>query len=318
MPLTSTTDVLSALGVRTVDPVTIARYDQLRRMAERSIISYCKWPIVAPQLASGAAGDIRYYSGFDYVDLHIMPYTASVYEVRLDNTGNYGQNPGSFGSTTVLVSGQDYALVYEGGASAAGQVGRSGILRRLSNQTIFQFPSDLVFYRGSGGLGYRRPATWPRGFGNIRVTSVWGFSNGVAVSAVSWSSGTATYTTATPHGLWAQQNISISGTSPGGYSGNELQVVAVVDANNFTVNVSPNPGTYVSGGVVDAIPVDIKAAVYTLVGIIRNSTKYGGQVTSESGGDYNYSLQLQRELEFGTVRQYLSPYRSPSGAGAEV
>lgn len=65
--------------------------------------------------------------------------------------------------------------------------------------------------------------------------------------------------------------------------------------------------TYTAGFVV--APDDLKLAVISAVGIVRSTSKYGWPVTSESLGDYSYSLAIAREPEFGSVRQVLSTFR---------
>lgn len=306
MPLTTTANVLTALNLSS-DPT--GRIDLLRRSAERAIISYCKWPII------GQTQETRYYDGVGYRDIVLQPYTSKIYSVYLDPQGNYGTTTNSFATSTLLVAGLDYSLVFEGaGVGPGGQVGRSGLLRKLQNN-VYWFPSDLIYYRGAGGLAYRWPAFWPAGYGNIKVNASWGFPTGVAISAAAWNTGTATFTTSTPHGLWSGLEIAISGVNPAVsptsvWNGNEFQVVGVVDDFNFTVSIPSTPESYVSGGTVDAIPYDIKLAVYELVGMARSRVQVGGIVSSESLPDYNYSISLDRRFQ-----EWLGPYRSTPAAG---
>jgi hypothetical protein len=70
------------------------------------------------------------------------------------------------------VEGQDFSLVLDSDG-----IGKSGILRAISNALVL-FPSDLVYFRGSGGLSYRKPSFWPRGYGNIKVQYTYGFAPG--------------------------------------------------------------------------------------------------------------------------------------------
>jgi len=168
--------------------------------------------------------------------------------------------------------------------------------------------------RGSGGLSYRRPAFWPAGYGNIKVVSNWGFVNGVVVSGASWISGTATITTATPHLLWAGLMVNLTGITPTGYNG-DFFVIATPTPTTFTVSVSVNPGAYASGGLLNSVPMDIQLATCEVVGVVRNTVKMGGYLSSESGGDYNYSINVAMQPMFGTVRQLLSPYRNVSDMG---
>lgn len=60
------------------------------------------------------------------------------------------------------------------------------------------------------------------------------------------------------------------------------------------------------------MPADIKGIVAMAVNIFANSTKYGYPVQSEGLGDYNYSLAISRDAEFGSIRQQLSIYRDIS------
>jgi len=60
------------------------------------------------------------------------------------------------------------------------------------------------------------------------------------------------------------------------------------------------------------IPDDIKLAVETAVGTIRNTIKYGWPMSSENLSDYSYSLAIARDPVFGDVRQLLSNYRDTS------
>lgn len=309
MALTTTADVMAALGV-TGDATVTARYDMLRRGAERTVINWCKWPI------AGKVNEIRYYDGMGYKDIVLMPFTSRIVNVWLDQQGNYGSTTDSFDAvTSLLVNGSDYALVFEGGGTGPlGQVGRSGLLRRLFS-SAFWFPSDLVYYRGSGGLAYRKAAFWPAGYGNVKVESNWGFPSGVAISGASWSSGTATFTTATSHGLWAEMEVQVTGASPDGWNSKQHAVIAVPSLTTFTVAIDTDPGTWTSGGTVDAIPQDVKMAVYTLVGMMRSSVKTGYPLQSENLPDYSYSLMSGQHPELGTVRQILSAYRSTPAAG---
>lgn len=57
------------------------------------------------------------------------------------------------------------------------------------------------------------------------------------------------------------------------------------------------------------IPDDIKLAITEAVSIIRNTTKFGFPVSSESLGDYSYSAAIGQMAEFGGVRRLLAPYR---------
>lgn len=55
------------------------------------------------------------------------------------------------------------------------------------------------------------------------------------------------------------------------------------------------------------IPADIVLAVTMGVGLIMNSVRSGFPITSESLGDYSYSLSMEKS--WGDVRSILAPYR---------
>jgi len=59
----------------------------------------------------------------------------------------------------------------------------------------------------------------------------------------------------------------------------------------------------------DAVPQDIKLAISMVVAVVRNSTKYGWPLSSESLGGYSYSLSINQAEDFASVRRQLSTYR---------
>lgn len=65
--------------------------------------------------------------------------------------------------------------------------------------------------------------------------------------------------------------------------------------------------TYTYG--MQTIPDDIKLAVETAAGMVVNSVRFGWPVQSENMGDYSYSLNISRDIDFGSVRSLLNPYR---------
>ncbi len=73
---------------------------------------------------------------------------------------------------------------------------------------------------------------------------------------------------------------------------------------------------YTYGYPQNAIPLDIKQAVSTGVGIVVNTIKYGWPVTNEGFADYSYSLSISRDLQWGEIRMLLAPFRNtPTGLG---
>lgn len=66
------------------------------------------------------------------------------------------------------------------------------------------------------------------------------------VAAATWSSGTATVTTAGDHGLSSGQSVTLSNLSPAAWNG--TYVVTSIDGTHFSYTLATNPGAYVSGG----------------------------------------------------------------------
>lgn len=155
-----TEELLLAMGVLSPDVDKLARFNVLREMVEKAIISYVKWDLTLHEDV------VEYYDGNGYRDIVLRnPWVAAVSEVRLDVGGAYNQASSAFGANTILTQGRDWALVKDG---------RSGLLRRLTNNAYW-FPSDLVYLRSAGGLAFRGPAVWPACYGGIKVTYTYGF-----------------------------------------------------------------------------------------------------------------------------------------------
>lgn len=160
MALDTTANVMTALGIS--DSSLTTRIDMLRTFAEKAVKDWVKWGIEKVQ------DQVSYFDGLGYPDIVLRPWTLTITDVWLDGTGYYGDGANAFASSTKLTKGQDYVLV-------KGDDSRAGLLRRLTN-SVFWFPSDLVFHRGGGGLGYRKPAFWPAGYGNVKVKYDYGFA----------------------------------------------------------------------------------------------------------------------------------------------
>lgn len=91
---------------------------------------------------------------------------------------------------------------------------------------------------------------------NGHGTGLWIDDAPVTITGVTWSDGVATYT-APGHGFTnpargdQRRNAFIQGISPAGYNIEDGGTITVIDADRFTVPVTVNPGTYVSGGTVN-------------------------------------------------------------------
>jgi hypothetical protein len=294
--LTTTDEILTylKLSADTAD----GRYDLIRRGCEAAVKTFCKWPI------EREVNHVEYLSGNGYRDLPLPhPFVSVVSDLRLDMTAYYGDGVNAFAANTALTPGSDFSLVREG------PIGKSGLLRRILNN-VFWWPSDIVFNRASGGLSYRKPSAWPVGYGNIKATYTYGFVQNLPVSAATLSGNTATITS-TAHGLWVGAPVRLRYFTPSAW--NVSAIVRSVTANTFTIDLFGSPGAVTVLGYADAIPEDIKLAVATSVGLIRNTLLYGGWLSSENLADYSYSLT--RLEGWGGVRELLAPYRDfPIGA----
>ncbi len=69
----------------------------------------------------------------------------------------------------------------------------------------------------------------------------------IQIVNASWSSGTATITTATPHGYTQGEDISVIGVKPNGYNVNGVVIKSVPSSTQLTYSLGSNPGTFVFG-----------------------------------------------------------------------
>ena len=68
-----------------------------------------------------------------------------------------------------------------------------------------------------------------------------------SISTASWLSNVATFTTTTPHGLVATDNVIIDSVLPAGYNGTYV-VVSTPTTSSITVALTGDPGAYSAGG----------------------------------------------------------------------
>ena len=170
MALLSLAELLNHLGIASpISSIDTAKYTALLAGADAAVKAWCKWGI------EQVTGQIDYYSGNGHHEFALRnPYVTAVTDLRVDQTGAWGQKASSFGSTTVKVAGTDYALKLDESTTRA----RGAVLVKLTVNNPLWFPSDLVFSRGRSGLSYSLPAAWPAGDGNIKVTYTYGFAPG--------------------------------------------------------------------------------------------------------------------------------------------
>jgi len=73
------------------------------------------------------------------------------------------------------------------------------------------------------------------------------------ITNATWSSATATYTTSVAHGFVVGDYVTITGMSPSGYNITNAPITTVPSSTTFTVAITPNPGSFSSGGTVTPI-----------------------------------------------------------------
>lgn len=108
--------------------------------------------------------------------------------------------------------------------------------------------------------------------------------NSFAITAATWSTGVATYTTgSTPHGFAIGQQIVIQGMSPTAWNGAYLTVASVPTTTTFTVAITSNPGTATTFGTVGTVvrPVDGTSFIDN---VFINNVNYGINLSVYSDG----------------------------------
>lgn len=309
MALLTTADLIVMLKSNAAPGTPLyAQLDRLRQTVETAVKRYCKWGITANEGQLPGAF-FEYYDGKNYPDLVLRkPFVANVSALYLDQFAFSGQNTNNytpFASTTLQTPGVNYMVNYE-------QVGlcRAGTITYLGSvvNNAQLWPSTRM-WAGPIGINYQPPSGWPQGKGNIKVVYDYGFTPSTAIQLLSYNSGTglATLQFASPVVTFPGQGFAITGDTSNNWN-DEYSVVSVAaDYTSLTFR-SVNNGAIV-GGFADFIPLDIKMAVAEGVSLMRNKIIRGGPVTSESLGDYNYSITLFEHPQWGDVKQLLAGYR---------
>lgn len=313
MALVSIDDVLTTLKVAATPGSDLYRQlDKLRRQYEQIIKRWCKWDIEANS-GMGYGNFIEYRDGKGYLDCVLRnPYVARVSEVKLTQLGAYGSYNQGFSQATALVNGTDYSLVFENNKNCP-----SGLLRRLANNLTGigggWWPSQGTYERRAG-LSYGQGPVWPAGLGNIRVKYDWGFQPSTALTGATWAAGVATFTFGSPIVVRTTDYFTVKDCAPDTWNG-DYQVASVSDdSTQVTARIGSDPGAVGTLGTATFIPMDIQYAVCAAVGIARNQVRLGGLLSGEGLGDYNYSLNFDRDASFGTIRQVLGSWRDVSTA----
>lgn len=160
-----------ALVTACVDAAQAAVKNYIRR--GKATQAFSSWP------ESGT--DTEYYSGQDNAALVLRYYpVTSLASIYLDDDGYFGQGTDPFPSSTLLTAGSDYAIVLDDGAgSVSGRVLRlGGIGSGGTGGEYGWWPPGWGFTTPMGSLAMsgRRPAVWPAGKGNLKVTYTAGFT----------------------------------------------------------------------------------------------------------------------------------------------
>jgi hypothetical protein len=117
--------------------------------------------------------------------------------------------------------------------------------------TVFIVPrlgTAGVLLQGAKGVEFWAPYTESVPFPTNNPIFTFDFLEGSnPIVAASWSSGTATITTATPHGFSPGQDISVIGCKPTGFNVNGATVKSVPSNTQLTYSLGSNPGSFVFG-----------------------------------------------------------------------
>ena len=285
-------------------PTTTKEYTQidlLRQDVEAQIKRWVNWPIELGNLPD------EYKNGNGTNELILnTPYASYINNVWVDATGNYGKNPSGSFQGSPLPQGNSYALdTANNGAST---------LRMLAINQAWWF-SECIYQRRPGGLAYNYASWWPVGFGNIKVDYWYGFNSQLGITGATWSGGILTFTCAMPVYLLPRWQIAVTGVTPATYNGTYAVNSTPDGANGNTVSVTlgSDPGSYTSGGIINAIPQDIQGCVASGVAIALNTSRYGYSITSESEG--GRSVSLAYDPAFGQIRSILQKWRDMSTGG---
>lgn len=82
----------------------------------------------------------------------------------------------------------------------------------------------------------------------------------ITITAATWATGQATFTTSAAHGITPGTQVQISGITPAGYNGT-FTALAGTTGSTIVVAIPTNPGTYSSGGSVATDPFSAYPAI---------------------------------------------------------
>lgn len=173
MALANISEIKTLLGI--TGTTEDAKLTVMVAAASASIQNYCGRNFESTVYGTGntsaysAGGDSGYYSGDNSRDLILRqrPVT-TVTSVYQDETGRFGDNPdGAFASSTLLVAGTDYVLMWDGQLpSVSTRCSYSGILRKLTGV----WPASWKYSAGTINPQIMNST------GNIKVTYTAGYT----------------------------------------------------------------------------------------------------------------------------------------------
>lgn len=111
-----------------------------------------------------------------------------------------------------------------------------------SNMRVPLKASAKVVMLGTAGASVKTPLAWDFVNNQVTTAAAAAFAGAnIATTAVTYSNGVATATTASAHGLTAGQYVKISGVAPAAYNGTVV-VLTVPSATTFTYAPASAPG----------------------------------------------------------------------------
>lgn len=212
----------------------------------------------SPQLIRTGGWAVKNAAGVDterwacVISLGSLGTTDQVYFAQIDTLAT------NVTSNFVLTNTVNQAVQYyrdddgDGNTSEGSDYSYSGYLKIFVREWEKTYASAALTDIGVTTLNYqayRFPLTntTDTKIVNLGVSEKAASGTTAAITAATWATGTATYTS-TGHGFITGDVIDITGVTPSGYNGTSLTITDVPDANSFEVAIVSNPGTYTSGG----------------------------------------------------------------------
>jgi hypothetical protein len=113
----------------------------------------------------------------------------------------------------------------------------------------------------------------------------------VDITAASWVTGDATFTTALPHGIAVGASVTITGVNPAGYNGT-YTTLAGTAGSTVVVAIATSPGAYVSGGVITPQHLPIDPGGNTPAIVVNPGTVIPGEPREKTAGTFPFTLVL--------------------------